>query len=122
MKKILLPALLLISCKSTTAPPLAGAIYVLDSVAGVPLPARYSEVPSVGDVIESDSLALTSTGNGERRTHYVTPEGEHHSFGATFTYTRMLDSIEIVFSCPPGALCIAPPHLAGRLSTSGLTI
>lgn len=99
-----------------------GDIYVLESISGRPIPAPYSFNPDFNDRIHADTMAFASGGVGERRTQYDSYQGTLRLDLVRFTYTRTGDRVEINFECPPGAVCIAPPHLAGTISTTGLTI
>ena len=124
MRKLVAVIVLAAGCGSVTDPPLTGDIYVLDSIEGVALPAPYSPNRDAMQRIIADTLALATDGSGTRRTAYeggpdpTRPRREE----TAFSYTRSGDHIEIAFACPPTARCIPAPHLAGTITTTGITI
>lgn len=123
MKRSIVSALLLtIGCKSSLAP-LKGELFVLQSIASVPLPAPYAENPNLDLRIIADTLGLTSFSAGERRTRVETDAaGNTRMDIEKFDYVRTGDHIEISFRCPPNALCIRPPHMVGTLTSESFVV
>lgn len=115
MKRLLLGILVLVACHSPLAP-LTGDVYVLRSIAGVPVPAPYAQNPDYVDDIVADTIAFVSDDAGERRTAYGRKLGIDRD---KFTYTRSGTRVEIWFPCPPNADCVAGPHIVGDRSSSG---
>jgi hypothetical protein len=118
MRALLFATILLIGCHSGTAP-LSGDVYVLETVAGALLPTRYSD--STTNRIHVDSMAFRADGTGEMRSVWDSYQGTLKAERATFTFVRTVDHVEIAFACPAGG-CVAPPHLTGTFSSTGLTI
>jgi hypothetical protein len=109
-----------LSCSDALAPPLEGDLYSLQSIAGVPLPARYALIGPEGEHIVADTLALRANGTGTRRTRYEYPKLKPQSTEVSFKYTRVGDHIEIKFPCPD--LCTEGPDLSGTITGSGIAI
>src|SRR5687767_4569931 len=110
-------------CHDSLAP-LAGDIYVLQSIAGVPLPAPHVE-NSIEDMrIVADTIALSANGRGVRRTVYSGYPAPHDPTRqeADLTYTRSGGHIEINYVCRDTGDCIAGPHLSGTITDGGMTI
>jgi hypothetical protein len=114
MKRVLFGMLLLAACHAPLAP-LTGDVYVLRSIAGVPVPAPYPQNPANVDNIITDTIAFLSANIGERRTVYGSRSGVERT---KFTYTRNDSRVEIWFPCPANADCVAGPHIVGNLSSS----
>jgi hypothetical protein len=104
--------------------PLRGDIYVLQSIAGVAVPAPYTKTPSANGRIIADTLAFDIETFGTRRTVYEGANGpaDVHSEEIRFSYLRTGDSVSINFVCPPNADCMPGPHLVGTFTATGLTI
>lgn len=100
--------------------PLTGDIYILQSIAGVPLPAPYVNAPD-GSKIVADSIALDGNGRGTRRTTYDGPSINSRQF-TDLTYVQSGNHVDIYFPCPPNADCIPGPHLSGTITSASLTI
>lgn len=125
MKKVGLLLALALGCRGTTEPaPLAGNIYVLQTVAGESLPTTYVPNSVVTFLAYADTLALHEDGTGERRTVRQGDSPDERATDETmFHWVRSGSDIAITFDCPGLALCIQGPHLAGALSAGGkLTI
>jgi len=98
-----------------------GTRYVLRSIEGVPLPARYAENRSLTTLMTADTLELRDDGTGAWRPTTLEPETSVQSRQNTeVTFTRSGNTISVVMRCPPGALCIRPPHLVGTISDNGI--
>lgn len=121
MKPRLLLLLLACGCGSSLEP-IAGDVYVLDRIAGVNLPASWSFDPGTVNRIHSDTLGLAASGRGERRTVYDSFQGTKRDERVGFSYTRVGDRIEIALDCADGAVCVAPPHFVGTITSTGLTL
>ena len=120
-----LVALLIVSaCDNDPLAPLSGDQYVLRSIAGVSLPAPYAPNPDHNERIVADTLAFQSNGSGMRRTVYEgNPDPAARRLEeSTFNWIGQGDRVEITFTCPPDALCIQGPHLAGTRSNSEIVI
>ncbi len=116
----LLTALLAMGCSDSNAPGLPGTVYVLQSIDGQPLPAPYAENLQLPDRMFADTLVLRDDGTGESRIVIEESLGglkDHQVQQLTYSGTT---HIEITFICPPAALCIAGPHLAGDASAGGI--
>ncbi len=116
----LLTALFVMACRDSNAPGSLGTVYVLQSIAGQPLPAAYAENLQLPDRMFADTLVLRDDGTGESRTVIEESLGgskDHQIQQLTYSGTN---HIEITFTCPPAALCIAGPHLAGDVGAGGI--
>ena len=114
---------LVLGCRGDVTAPLAGDKYILESIAGVALPAPYFNGPNDPYRIVADTIALQGGGGGLRRTVYEkgTPS-DREAVETDFSYTLQGASIAIYFSCPPNADCIAGPHLSGTMTDATLNI
>jgi hypothetical protein len=109
------------SCRSTTES--LGEVYVLRSIAGVPLPAEYAPNVEFKGRKLADTLFLNANGTGEL--HSTSEEslgGRVLLSDAPVTYQRQGNDLEVSYVCPPNALilCLAPPHLIGKVTASGI--
>jgi hypothetical protein len=93
--------------------------YMLNSIAGVSLPAPYTP-SSASSKVAFDELAFYEDGTGTRQTLYEGSSGAAAT--QSFSFTRVGNHVEVTFACPPGADCMAAPHLVGTFSSTGLTI
>jgi hypothetical protein len=122
MKWLLFGAVLMMGCKSSLGP-LKGQLLILQSIEGIPLPAPYAENRNLDFRIIADTIALQTYDAGERRTRIeVDGAGNTRMDIESFSYVRTGDRVEITFPCPPNALCIKPPHLAGTLTESSFIV
>jgi len=114
---------LTLGCSSDNLGPLGHDYYALESVAGTPLPAPYAPNLDYNGLVLGDSIAFRDDGTGIRRSVFQ-EEGatEKWSSETDFTWIRNGNQITISLSCPPFALCIAGPHLAGTIDDETLTI
>ena len=131
------------SCKPAAVPdPFgAGRVFVLQSIAGIPLPAGESQNDACGSVVVADTLVLYDNGTGLRRTTQdvstyqgaVNPETCEPAASAPkkritqqqeFEYRTSGSAIEVEYPCNDViivmASCIAPPHHSGTLSGPNL--
>ncbi|MEO5568932.1 MAG: hypothetical protein ABIR92_10595 [Gemmatimonadaceae bacterium] len=120
MKARLIGAVLLAAC-GTSVEPIGGDIYVVETIAGVSLPAAYSVTPGAFR-IHADTLGFGADGRGERRTVYDSFQGTKRSEQTFFSHTRVGERVEITFDCADTASCFAPPHFAGTVSGTTLTL
>jgi hypothetical protein len=102
-----------------------GATYVLRSTGGTPVPAVWVSNQSVTVTVVADTIRLTSDGRGERVLVEEYNEGTaggpiRRREAGDLDYTRGGDRIEITLPCPELGLCVAPPHLVGRVTAAGL--
>lgn len=122
MRWLLVGVLLSVGCTSSVTPS-RGELFILQSIAGIPLPAPYAENPNLDQRIIADSLWLTSLTAGERHTRVeVDAAGKTRLDVEEFDYVRTGDHIEISFRCPPNALCIKPPHMVGMLTVESFVV
>jgi hypothetical protein len=124
LSSIVAVALLGVACSPSVLDPLTGDIFVLQSIAGAPLPAAYSIFASFGPHLIADTVAFVSADAGERRTTYDDSQfsDTRRNRREVFSYIRNGDRIEISFPCPPGASCIKPPHLIGTITVSSFVV
>ena len=99
--------------------PLRGDIYILQSIAGVSLPAPYVTAPNATRII-ADSIGLDANGRGNRRTTYDRSSNSREF--TELTYVQSGNHVDIYFPCPPNADCIPGPHLSGTITNTGMTI
>lgn len=111
---------LLAACHDTSGPGFNGAVYELRTIDGEALPAPYGENLQYPNRMFADTLVLRADGSGEWRIVVEDSPGgaKRHAVDA-FHYTGQ-SHIEITFVCPPLALCIAPPHLTGDVTETGI--
>ncbi|HUQ20833.1 MAG TPA: hypothetical protein VM099_14545 [Gemmatimonadaceae bacterium] len=122
MRWLLVGVLLTAGCTSSVTP-LRGELFILQSIAGIPLPAPYAENPNLNLRIVTDSLWLTSLTTGERHARVeVDAAGKTQLNVEEFDYVRTDNHIEISFRCPPAALCVRPPHMVGTLTLDSFVV
>lgn len=119
-------ALALTQCDGFVDPPELTGLFVVESINGVPLPAAWVQGAWGRQEVLADTFRLYADGTGEEHVvrRYVTtpptvPDTRRDRF--RFDYTLGADgAIEIGYECRDVALCIAPPHLVGQLSDTGM--
>jgi hypothetical protein len=125
----ILAALAPAGCDLPLSPSVVVGTYVLASVNDAPLPALALENEWGTVIILADTLRLHSDRRGEGIT--IQREERHYQNGLeistnklqrTFGFILKDRRIEIHFSCPPNAICIAGPHLAGHPTAEGLEL
>lgn len=139
----LLGAVTAAGCRAAVDPdPFAvGRVFVLQSIAGLPLPAPEAQNAACGSVVVADTLVLYDNGTGLRRTTQdvstyqgaVNPETCEPAASAPkkritqqqeFEYRTSGSAIEVEYPCNDViivmASCIAPPHHSGTLSGPNL--
>ncbi len=122
MKRALFAALLSVACTSSAAP-LKGELFILQSIDGIPLPAPYAEDRLIPFRVVADTIALLASTSGERRVRVeIDNVGTTRFSREAFDYVRNGDRMEISFRCPPGAVCVPPPHLAGTVTTESYLV
>jgi len=114
----------LASCRESTTPEVAEA-YVLRSVAGEQLPALFRDGDLAALWILADTLFLAEDGTGyEARLSEMVDkaDGSTNRFTSrtNFDYAQANGRIEISYECADMGSCIAPPHLAGAVTITGL--
>jgi hypothetical protein len=121
---------LLLGCRSSTEPqPASTTTYVLQRVAGDPLPAVLVTNEVVEIRVFSDTIRLkgdgTGTISGVQESIPLTPgtpaEGPRH-ITSPIHYQITPTQIEIAFDCPDLANCIPPPHLLATVRSDGLQV
>lgn len=112
------------SCAESTEPEVAEA-YVLRSVAGEQLPAVFLDGDFATLRILADTLFLKEDGTGyEARLSEMVDKADgstnRYSSEANLDYLLANGRIEISYECADMGSCIAPPHLAGAVTITGL--
>ena len=106
--------LLATACEDLTGPPAAASTYVARTVNGAPLPAPLVQDASYENVLLADTLRLFSFGIAARVSiHRRTAAGGPSTTDTSRSqdqYTVRGDSIRFHQSCPPNAICAAPPE------------
>lgn len=115
-----------------------GRVFVLQSVAGLALPAPEAPNAACGSVVVADTLVLYDDGTGLRRTVMDVPSygGAVHpetcepaassprkriTRQQRFAYRTSGSAIEVDYPCNDGnAACIEPPHHTGTLTDGSL--
>ena len=121
-------ALLAAGCDSEPlAPSAVAGTYVLQSINGSPLPAAagYQGPADEAIVVIADTLSLAADGTGSIVRVEETSAGESSRVRreSALHFETGDDGIAITFDCPSNALmlCVAGPHVAARLSSTGLS-
>jgi hypothetical protein len=117
-------SLVITGCDDDPLAPLTGDQYLLQSIAGVELPAPYAPNLEHVERIIADTMAFQANGEGVRRTVYEgNPDpANRRTEESAFVYVTQDDRVEVTFACPQGAACIGGPHLVGTRSVSQLVI
>jgi len=97
--------------------------YALQSVAGDSLPTVLYANGDVTVRVLAETLSFTPDGRGEAITVSESqattgPQRSETAFGFRIVEGR----IEIAFDCPPGADCVAPPHIVAHHTPIGLEV
>lgn len=111
-------------CSDAAAPEDSG-VYVLRSISGNDVPAVFRENDFTTLHILADTLVLFDDGFGRETWLFESvdkSDGSTHSYAdkSELEYTESSGRIEIAYKCDDLALCIAPPHLVGFFTGSGL--
>ena len=140
---VILGAAATAGCRAAVDPdPFAvGRVFVLQSIAGLPLPAPEAQNAACGSLVVADTLVLYENGTGLRRTVQdvssyqgaVNPETCEPAASAPkrrvteqqkFAYRTSGSAIEVEYPCNDViivmASCIAPPHHSGTLTGGSL--
>jgi hypothetical protein len=117
-----------LACGEPLSPRDVAGVYALQRVAGNSLPTILYANGYVTVRVFAETLSFTPDGRGEDVTvqqnetatgGLVTgPERSETAFGFRVVQGR----IEIAFDCPPGADCVAPPHIVARPTPNGLEV
>ena len=98
-----------------------GTRYVLRSIEGAALPARFSMNQLLTAVITSDTLELRDDGIGTLREAAFEPETSRESRHDTeLAFVRSGNRISVTMRCAIAAACIRPPHLVGTVLENGI--
>lgn len=127
------PAVLLLAatgCADPLGPDDFAGVYLLEDVAGEPLPAVLIEHDSFRFHVHSDELILNPDRIGRRVTTGLADlmDGEGPSqdvrWEAELVFRVVGRRIEVEVVCPPNALmlCTPPPHLVARRVAGGLRV
>jgi hypothetical protein len=132
-----------LACRATVDPDpfRTGQVFVLQSIAGVALPAPESQNNACGSRVVADTLVLYDDGTGLRRTVQDVPSydgpvnpdtcepaasapKERITQDNEFDYQLNESAIAVTYHCNDviivAASCIAGPHHSGTLSAQGL--
>ena len=122
LRAMLAAVSLLAGCRESLAP-LQGDIYVLESIAGDPLPAPYAANQVSAHRILADTVALAANGTGVRRTTYDDDgvDGGSYLRSEEFTWVEAGGRVSVTYRCPPNAGCVPAPHLSGPRTNTALT-
>jgi hypothetical protein len=120
---------LTIACGDSAGPEAAIGTYVLRRVDGDLLPTVLYDNGIFATRVISDTIRLrpdgTGTISGVRETVPLQPglpgDGPLHIL-TNFHFVTVAGRLEITYDCPPGALCIRPPHLIALPQPGGLTV
>jgi|RhiMetdeSRZDD1v2_1073273.scaffolds.fasta_scaffold785135_2 hypothetical protein len=102
--------------------------YVLQRVAGDPLPTLLFANEHITLRVLADTLRLTGDGSGvlarvaeaEHPNTSVPPDTVHGESAFRFHLAR--GRIEVAFECPINANCAPPPHIVARRTPDGLLV
>jgi len=116
----------LVACSEAAGPEYA-EVHVLRSVAGDPLPAVYRDGDFATLHILADTLFLANDGTGrEVRLSETVDKGDgstnRYTSVTNFDYVLANGRIEIAYECADMGSCIAPPHLAGAVTITGIAV
>ena len=116
----------LMACSETAGPEYA-EMYVLRSIADDPLPAVYRDGDFATLHILADTLFLANDGTGQevRLSEMVDKaDGSANRYTSVtdFDYVLANGEIEIAYECADMGSCIAPPHLAGAVTITGIAV
>jgi len=115
------------SCSEPSGPDGLPGIYRLERFEGRELPAVVNQSSAGTAFIVSQRVILGDNGQGGTITEGRSVD-DAHSQGSDFSYAQALSyvergaRIEITFTCPPNADCIAGPHLVGEQIVGGLAL
>ena len=117
-----------LACGEPLSPRDVAGAYALQRVAGNSMPTIQYANGYVVVRVFAETLGFTPDGRGEdvtvQQNETVTgglvtgPERSETAFGFRVVRGR----IEIAFDCPPGADCVAPPHIVARPTPNGLEV
>jgi len=113
-----------LACSEATGPDIAET-YVLRSVAGDPLPAVFRDGDFATLHMLADTLFLAADGTGyevQLSEMVDKASGSRNRFTSVINldYTVVDGRIEIAYECADMGSCIAPPHLAGPVTITGI--
>jgi hypothetical protein len=118
----------LAGCGSSTRPT-ESSTYVLRRVAGEALPTILAANESGQIRVYADTIILEGDGVGSSSTttEFIPtvpgiPNDGPESFRSTLHYRLGIGRLEISFDCPPGADCVAGPHLVGEFREQGFEL
>jgi hypothetical protein len=114
-----------VGCGSDAAAPEIAQAYVLRSVAGDPLPAVFRDGDFTTLHLLADTLFLRTDGTGyEVRLQELVDKSDgstnRYTSENNLEYTLQDGRIEIAYECADMGSCIAPPHLAGAVTITGI--
>jgi hypothetical protein len=120
---------LAIGCRDSLGPKPVADTFALQRVAGDPLPTVLYDNGLIATRVISDTIRLqndgTGTISGVRETAPLQPgiTAEPPTHRTTDIHYQVDGGrIQITYDCPPGALCVPPPHLIADLTENGLQV
>jgi hypothetical protein len=122
----LLSILLPLACGDALGPGDIAGTYALRRVAGDTLPAVLYTTGTVTVRVFADTLRFALDHRGAQITVRESdpvaggPSGGPVHWESLFTFRIVEGRIEVGYDCPPGADCVAPPHLVLRPIPNGL--
>jgi hypothetical protein len=115
LRTLLLAPLLMAGCDTTLAPGTFQGAYALNGTPGLVMEAQTLTMEVIADTLW---IAGDRTAQRRFRGTSTLRDGSLRSeqdWTATYRYVRRGNRIEMTQICPPNALCVAGPHLTGRL-------
>jgi hypothetical protein len=113
-----------VACGDAAGPELAER-YVLRSIDGDALPAVFREGDFATLSIIADTLFLAVDGSGyevQLLESLSKADGQSHTYTSVseLEYSVTDGNITVAYECPDVASCIAPPHLVGAVTITGI--
>ncbi len=113
-----------VACGGVVGPDIAER-YVLRSIDDDPLPAVFRDGDFATLSIIADTLFLAVDGTGyevQLLESMSKTDGQAHTYTSVsdLEYTVTDGNISVAYECPDMASCIAPPHLVGAVTITGI--
>jgi hypothetical protein len=113
-----------VACGDIAGPEIAER-YVLRSIDGDPLPAVFRDGDFATLSIIADTLFLAVDGTGyevQLLESISKADGHSHAYSSVsdLEYTVTDGNISVAYECPDMASCIAPPHMVGAITITGI--
>ena len=113
-----------VACSEVAGPDIAER-YVLRSIDDDPLPAvfRDGDFATLSIIADTLFLAVDGTGHEVQLLESISKaDGQAHTYTSVsdLEYTVTDGNISVAYECPDMASCIAPPHLVGAVTITGI--